>query len=406
MSTNKVLGLLVFIMIIAAPFFQYIAYTAAFFSFVLLLRADAKGVASVIREQRSIVYICTAIGLSTIFAIAPWHSMLTGVLVILHLIAYIAIIRYINKDNIEHIFKLLNIIGIVICIYGVYQYITGNLNVDKSWTDESSYGSLLRVYSTLRNPNIFAAYLTFNISFAVSYLLKKQTDAYTTINLVLSSLCLIWTYSRGGFIAFAAAMLFIAIFCKQPKVGIYLSAMMLLSFGLNTLQHNDRSSISKLASDSSSMYRIEIWKASWDLFKSNFVFGGGLGSVPKQLSYSSTTLKGYIFHSHNMLLHIMTETGIFGLSIFIAMIISGYKSFFTFWKSYGQSNHSYIAMGFAASLTAMLVHGMVDCPVMIPSRSLVFLIYIALFPALYAKLCYSSKKPATLDSEYWISDEG
>jgi O-antigen ligase len=158
--------------------------------------------------------------------------------------------------------------------------------------------------------------------------------------------------------------------------------MILLYYGYNFFENTSRTDISTLVLDSSSLYRFEIWRASWDLFKESVLFGNGPGSVSKLLSYSSDKLKGYIFHSHNITLHLLAETGIFGLLAFCALVLSAVRKFRCFWKEYKHSDNSYVAIGFIAALTAMLVHGMVDCAVFIPSRSLIFLVYLSLFPAL------------------------
>jgi O-antigen ligase len=204
---------------------------------------------------------------------------------------------------------------------------------------------------------------------------------------MLSSVCLILTYSRGGFIAFIAAIMVVMILCKEIRVGVYLVLMILLYYGYNSLGMTSRTDISTIAFDSSSLYRLEIWKASWGLFKENIIFGAGLGSVSKLLSYSSNQLKGYIFHAHNVPLHLLAEAGLVGFSAFFALVLSGINKFILFWKGHKNSEHSYIAVGFLAILTAMLVHGMVDCVVFIPSRSLIFLVYLALFPALFHRTC-------------------
>jgi putative inorganic carbon (hco3(-)) transporter len=243
----------------------------------------------------------------------------------------------------------------------------------------------------MRNPNIFATYLTFNICYAGAYFIKKGGGFYTAANIMLSSICLILTYSRGGFIAFIAAMIVIIIISKEIKAGVYLAFMILLYYGFNSLESTNRIDLSTIAVDGSSLYRLEIWKASWDLFKENVIFGSGLGSVSKLLSFSSDKLKGFIFHAHNIPLHLLAETGIVGFTVFLALVLSGIRKFISFWKEHKNSGYSYIAIGFIAALTAMIVHGLVDCVIFIPSRSLIFLIYLALFPAVFHRVCSVQK---------------
>jgi O-antigen ligase len=196
---------------------------------------------------------------------------------------------------------------------------------------------------------------------------------------------LLLTYSRGGFFALVAAMLFITIVCKERKAFYYIGIMLLLYYSFHFLQSTYRSDMSKLMIDSSSIYRLEIWRSSWELFKSNTLLGAGPGSVEKLLSYSSNSLKGIIMHAHNIPLQLLAETGILGLTAIVIFIFSELKRSLPICQKYRDIEHSYIAVGFGAALTGILAHGLVDCAVFIPSRSLVFLVYFGLFPAIYRK---------------------
>lgn len=378
--------------IMLSAIFYWGAYAAGVAAFLIIIIKEPKAIIKLINREKVVALVVAALLLSALLSKFPGYSIQIFGIVLIHLMVYLVLLRWVDKDNIEGLFWLLNIMGILICTYGIYQFFTGDLIVASSWTDKRTYGSLLRIYSTMRNPNMFAAYLTFNICYAVAYFIKKREDVYVAINIMLSSLCLILTYSRGGFAAFVAAMLVIAIVCKEIKAWVYLGTMILLYYGYNVLEHTNRTDVSALIIDSSSKYRLEIWKATWSLFKENMLFGNGLGSVSKLLSYSSDKLKGYIAHAHNIPLNLLAETGLIGFSAFTLLIISSIKRFFSFWRIHSSNEDSYIAVGYIAALTSMLVHGMVDCAVLVPSRSLIFLVYFALFSAFYIRV--SSNKSA------------
>ena len=386
MTKNKLIKYLIISMIVFSATFYYGAYTAGVIVFFMMFIKDPKYITNFVIKEKTIIFIAIALALSTLFSKVVGYSLLLDGIVIIHLMVYLVMIKWVSKDNIEEILRLLNIIAIMICIYGVYQYFTGDLTVNTNWTDKSTFGTLIRIYSTIRNPNIFAAYLTFNICYAGAYFIKKNRDIYVAMNIMLSSICLILTYSRGGFIAFVAAMLVITIVCKEIKAGFYLVFMILLYYGYNAIESTSRTDLSTIAIDSSSLYRLEIWRASWGLFKENIVFGGGLGSISKLLSFSSDKLTGYIAHAHNIPLHLLAETGIIGFTAFFALVLSGIKKFWLFWREHKGSEYSFIAVGYIGALTALLVHGMVDCVYFIPSRSLIFLIYLALFPAVFHRV--------------------
>ena len=366
--------------------FYYGAYALGTVLFFILYLKQGSSLRGILLQEKSFIFMAAALLLSTVFSKTLAYSLLIDGLILIHMMVYIVIVRTINKENIDQVLQMLNMLGIIICLYGGYQYFTGDLTVDSSWTDTKTFGSLIRIYSTLRNPNILAAYLTFNICYAGAYFIKKKADIYTAVNIMLSSICLILTYSRGGFFAFVAAMLVLTVLCRDAKTAAYTAVMILLYFGYNYYESINRIDFGMLVADSSSQYRVEIWKASFELFKENMAFGSGPGSVMQLLSYSSDKLKGFISHAHNIEIHLLAETGVLGLTTFGGMVVSGMVKAFRFYRIHKNHEDSFVAIGFVAAMTAMLVHGLVDCAVFVPSRSLVFLIYLSLFPAVYYSL--------------------
>lgn len=388
MLDNKYIKYLIFAMAIFSVTIYWGAYAAGVIAFFIALINNPKRIIAFVKEQKPIIFLSGSLILSTIFSRAIGNSAVIDAVLLLNLFAFIVLVTGTRLEELEGLLKLLNILAICLCIYGIYQYLTGDLAINKSWTDQKTFGSLVRIYSTMRNPNIFAGYLVFNISYAVAYLIKKKSDIYTAINILLSSVCLILTYSRGGFIAFAAAMLVIMVLCREWKVAVYLVIMGILYYSYNMIGNLNRADLGLLNTDSSSLYRMEIWKASFKLFLNKIAFGSGPGSVMKYLSFSSLKLKGFIAHSHNIPIHLLAETGLAGFASFMALIFTCIKGFVGFWTKHKNNTYSYIAVGFAASITALMVHGLVDCVIFIPTRSIVFLIYLSLFPI----LLYNMKK--------------
>lgn len=386
MRFHKEIKYYISLLIVFSATFHYGAYALAVVGFAALLLKKPQHILDNLRNEKAFYFIAAAMVLSTGFSRALQSSlMLDGVLLMLAMVFFM-LSAYIDKENIDSIFVVLNTLGIIICLYGVYQYFTGDLTINKSWTDQRTFGSLVRIYSTLRNPNIFAGYLTFNLSFAVAYFSKNRADIYASINIMLSTLCLILTYSRGGFIAFIAAMLVVTILSKDIKVGAYLVVVTMMYYSYNTIGTLDRASLGMLSSDSSSLYRMEIWKESIKLFYHNILLGSGLGSVMKYLSYSSDKLIGFIAHSHNIYLHVLAETGILGFLAFCYLAFTNAKKAVIFFFKYKDNEHIYICIGFLACLAAFFVHGLVDCVAFVPTRSMIFWIYLCLFPILYKKL--------------------
>lgn len=390
MTSDKVIRYLIIAMAVFSVIFYWGAYAAGAIGFIIILAKKPRSTALSVTKQKPVIFLAAAVLLSTVFSKALGRSLFIDGIIILHFMAFSVLVTGTRLEDLGKLFRLLNLIAIFVCLYGIYQYMTGNMHIDESWTDTKNFGSLIRIYSTLGNPNMFAGYLAFNISYALAYLIQKKRDIYAILNIALSSICLIFTYSRGGFIALFAASVVIIILYRNWKAAVYLAFMSVLYYRYNMVGGLNRADIGILGTDSSSLYRLEIWKASIGLFLSNIAFGSGLGSVLQYLSYSSEKLKGLIYHSHNIYIHLLAETGVVGLTAFGYLVMTAFRKFKSFWREYKSSEYAYIAVGFAASMTAMLVHGLIDCVPFIPTRSLVFLTYLSLFPI----LVFNFKKPA------------
>ena len=97
--------------------------------------------------------------------------------------------------------------------------------------------------------------------------MSLREDVLLSMNIILSSICLLLTYSRGGFAAFGTAVLVLCLLKEKNKgLYIYLAAMAAAFFLLNSTGPNNRADLGSVYQDSSSLYRLEIWKAALNMF--------------------------------------------------------------------------------------------------------------------------------------------
>lgn len=293
---------------------------------------------------------------------------------------YLVLVAELNKIRLKRYYQILNIGCILACIYGIYQYASGNLVILKSWMDENTFGSYARIYSTLLNPNIFAAYLSINLSFAMARFRSMWEDILLSINITLSSICLLLTYSRGGFAAFGTGILILCILKKWNKgIVTYLTAMITVFVLMNSTGHASRVDPSLIYKDSSSLYRIEIWKAAWSMFLANPVSGHGIGTTWYYLSSGSDRLYSYILHSHNIYLQVAAEMGIIGLFAFTYMSWRKVYDGIRLMRGKATDEETCIVQGFLACAAGIAVHGLVDAVVFVPAFGLVLMCYSSMY---------------------------
>lgn len=279
------------------------------------------------------------------------------------LMMFFMITRDLNENRLKQLLTLFVITATFVSIYGIYQYLTGAAG-GHGWVDVKTNPNLkVRAYSTMDNPNILAEYLVIAASISTALFFDSK-NMYRKIVLFLTTAlilgCLLFTFSRGGWIAFAISI-FIILSSENKKIiplGIVLGLISLFFLPDVVL---DRLKTIGSVKDSSNAYRFLIWAAAIRMLKDFWASGIGLGYAAFIKIYPNYTLAGIkAAHAHNSYLQIAIETGVFGLLSFMFIILKGYV--LGIWVLY-KSQKSFLKRVSAASIGAIsgiLVHSFVE----------------------------------------------
>ncbi len=402
--SNNALRWSLIIVVLLSVLFPVGAYFGVAVVFIAAIQARrSRQILGVLSADKSILVMLFCIILAILYSEDVYMSIGAALLLCLNIGLYLILMVELKNFEVQKYYKLLNLACLLACIFGIYQFASGNMNVEKSWVDEKTFGSLDRVYSTLLNPNIFAGYLAINLSFALARFRSWREDISITLNIILSSICLLLTYSRGGFAAFGTAMLILCMLKERKKgLSLYLTAMAAAFFVLNSAGPNNRADLGSVYQDSSSLYRLEIWKAAFNMFLDNPILGNGIGTTWYYLSSGSDKLYKYILHSHNIYLQVAAEMGIVGLSAFINLILQKVWEGYRLLKEKASGEEAYIIQGFIACTAGISVHGMIDAVVFVPALSLVFMGYFALYNRVVSKHWAENAKVIEVPLIRWL----
>lgn len=214
--------------------------------------------------------------------------------------------------------------GLLVALYGVYQHFFGTSGTE-TWIDEDMFSDISgRVYSTLQNPNVLSEYLLLVIPLTAACVLAAKSwlkKAWYFIAFCIMCACMIFTYSRGGWLGLIfAAFVFMILLDRRTIFLMILAAAALMILSPETII--DRfTSIGNL-SDSSTSYRVSIWMGVLAMLKDYWFTGIGPGTEAFNLvypPYSYNTITAP--HSHNLYLQIICDTGIVGFILFVIIII-------------------------------------------------------------------------------------
>lgn len=255
--------------------------------------------------------------------------------------------------------------GAIVSIYGILENFIGTPSV--IWQDMSDFGEIKgRVVSTFANPNVLGEYLILVIPITVALAITaksvKERFAFAC-GAAFDVFCLVLTWSRGAWLGFAVStVVFLLLADKRcMTAGILLLPPVAVAISLSDSVTNRIASIFT-HSDTSSSYRIGIWKGVWKMLSDVSPYGIGIGEGAFATMYPSYALRGIETapHSHSLYLQILTELGISGAVMFFIFIFILVQMNLSHITSPDSQNSKITEVGIFCGLVAFLVQGVTD----------------------------------------------
>lgn len=222
-------------------------------------------------------------------------------------------------------------------LYGIFIYLVGGGYSSSAWVDSEMFSSIgRRAVGTLENPNMLGEYLILILPIAVGMLIGRgegfrRIPAFFCIGIM--GACLILTWSRGAWLGLIFAALLFLFMWHRRSVWVVLAGIASIPFLPMVLPSSIVSRFTSIGNmtDSSTSYRVYIWRATVNMIKDYFTTGIGIGEGAWDRLYPLYSYLGVEAapHSHNLYLQIWLELGIFGLVVFIVFLFLLYQSGFT-----------------------------------------------------------------------------
>jgi O-antigen ligase len=222
--------------------------------------------------------------------------------------------------------------------------------------------AFMRIGGTIGSPNEASAYLSLLIALAASCLFTNMGRLYKGLAaavLGLGSVALIFTFSRGGWIALILAMVLLC-FVIWRRDGLSLKApiaIVAILFLLYLPFHSDIST--RLFGDDkgSAESRIPLTKLAFRIIADNPVLGAGANNFTVVMGQYLTPefRHGFLYAVHNKYLLTWSETGFGGLLAYLTFLLGALR---TGWKCWQQNDRllSILALGITAAIAGHMVH--------------------------------------------------
>lgn len=340
--------------------------------------------------------------LSAITSLSMVSSIQIALLVISFILFYFVVINSITtQKQLDFMLGAFVIVGTLVALYGIYQYVFAGSFASSSFIDKEMFEDIsTRVSGTFDNPNVMGEYLLLVIPIALTYVFNlkgvlKKLIALAIVGIMAVSLAL--TYSRGCYLGLIAGVGIFLLLINIRFILLFLAGIIALPFVAPQSIMNRLTSIGN-TKDSSTSYRISIWKGAIDMLKDYWYRPIGQGTTAFNSLYPLYSYSGVgAEHTHNLFLQLFIETGLLGIVSFILCLFKYFQYLLNGLKNSINKKISVILIAFVSGISGFIVQSLFDNTWYNNRIILIFWMFIAL--GVTARTFADSKNSETEDKK-------
>lgn len=290
------------------------------------------------------------------------NIQITAIILAFTLFSLVLVSAITTKEQLHYLLFFLLVGGVLTSFLGLFQYFFGPLLGDSSWVDNDMFDISMRVYATFENPNILGAYFLFVIPFALAafFAVKEPLLRLASLfALAIMALVLALTFSRGAYLGIVVAFAVFFVLLDRRMIFLGIIALVAAYFILPEAMLDRFFSIGNME-DTSTAYRVSIWLGTLDIVRDHLFLGIGPGLDTWERIYPLYAHAAAVaHHSHMLFLQVLTELGLVGFVLFLAILYQFYKnSFATFYR--GTKEGRYWSMAAISAVSGFLVMGLAE----------------------------------------------
>ncbi len=275
-------------------------------------------------------------------------------------------------------------VTVMLCLWGLVHFYLFNLRIEKVY----------RLHSTFGNSNQMAGFLAMTISVYVGFLFSRKFSRQTLLMLIciliLMITTLLFTFSRGGWIATftgVSFILFVQVLFKKYRLKTLVSyafpaLLVIFVFFISSSDLVNRFNTMTQDDTEVTLYgRHLAWTGTVEMIQDNPITGVGPGNYSKAFrAYQPPGLMDPYMFAHNDYLHFISETGVLLIPVIIWML---YRLFLHGFQKIQNGDRQIrgITLGAMGGIVAILVHSISDFNLHIPANALLFTVLAAIVVA-------------------------
>lgn len=335
-------------------------------------------------ELTKAILVLVLVGLAYItLDLTSWDINIEGFRAVFQFMFVFFVAFYLN-DRPENTRALLTwgvIIGTLMALYGIYQYVA-KVPMPGHWIDTTEKTVRTRAWSITTSPNALGSQMAMMTSVALGLVMQEKSWLKKALFLAASAAmgaCLLFTFSRGAWLALAGAIAILGILYDRRILIAGVVLAVLAAVFVPAVSHRITYLFSaEYMMKSSQSGRISRWFEAYDQMRNDPLFGAGLGhfggAVAKR-SYNTIYVDNYYMKT-------LAEMGLVGLIMFVWLILKTLKEGYYAMKKLASPGLRFMAAGMLAGLLAIVIHNAVENIFEIPYLNTYFWLVAGLLAAL------------------------
>lgn len=266
----------------------------------------------------------------------------------------------VNRRQFSALMKGIVAVAVLVSAVGVFQYIIG-VEMPAHWVDQAEEGIKTRVFSIVVSPNVLGSLLLIFIPVTLGHLFTSRDRmsriAYAAaLGIMLA--CMVFTYSRGAWLALAGSMAILSLL-YNPRLIVILGAGSLAATqfipGIGA-RLSYMFSAAYVAS-SQKAGRLALWQKGLDKFLQDPLFGSGFGTYGGAVA--ARRIPGSVY-TDNFYLKTAVESGLIGLLALLWLLASAFRCCYTAYRKLKDSYLRIMAAALMAGLLGVALHNSVE----------------------------------------------
>ena len=271
-----------------------------------------------------------------------------------------------SQSGVYRLLLVLLVGGGTVAALGVWQYVFSTPALE--YLDLTLFADLGgRVASVWGNPNILAEHIALLLPLGLVLVLlsRRLLPAFgSAVCFGMMGACLVFTWTRGAWLGAIASLLLFVLLLHHRALTFTLIGTLpvvaLAQFAPDQIQR--RFSSIGTHTDSSVLYRYNLWEGVQRMLSDHWIGGVGVGESAFRAVYAGYALPGIetAMHAHSLYLGLLSSLGVMGLAVFALVLFFWVQRALSYLR-YGQlRTPRLIVLGGLTGIAALLVMGFFD----------------------------------------------